>query len=464
MPEPNPNQDFTDRLMGNPLFRAGAALTGELPQLLGQQQRGQTERDRTELLRQQLERQNSLADLQIFQGTVESIPKFQRFLQMIPDEKTRAEAAAEYGVFFSKLLNRVGRADKEAVQFSTPSAIASALLSSKPADQLVGSLEFLSPQERQFLLPLFSSGTVQDASAAWELAGKMNEKSQERILTGLGNRLATAPRTGPMTADAALDLVQATPQERKVVAGLPNRLDPEKLAGLYRSYGIIPPSAAVKTAEKKEEIEGLTDVEAKKAGAVERAKDKTLQRIYGEEYTRTKAKLDAEVDVPLPAKPTDEDRVRQEFLQQSKTFQITRDAFSRMVETSKKGVAALTPQDDIVLIINFMKVQDPESVVREGEFWTVEKTRGWNDTIALMWKKATAGDKLTPEQRSHLIEGTRESFRATARFHEGRETQYRDLAKKRNMDPGSIAPDLLGEFRKEKDSPKGAMPKATRSK
>ena len=39
MPDPNPNQDFTDRLMGNPLFRAGAALTGDLPGMLAQERR-----------------------------------------------------------------------------------------------------------------------------------------------------------------------------------------------------------------------------------------------------------------------------------------------------------------------------------------------------------------------------------------------------------------------------------------
>jgi hypothetical protein len=64
-------------------------------------------------------------------------------------------------------------------------------------------------------------------------------------------------------------------------------------------------------------------------------------------------------------------QVRQD--QDIKGFVDIRDAFDRINSVALNG----TPASDLALIFNYMKVLDPNSVVRESEFRTAEQARGW---------------------------------------------------------------------------------------
>lgn len=206
--------------------------------------------------REQLGRQNDLADLQIFEGVAKAIPTFQRVIQQLPEGEARTNAAKEFSALGSRLLRRTGKAVPEYQGFATPSALEALLLHAAPADQVIRSLEFLSPDQRTMVSTFFQTGKPDDAVKGWELAEKMNVTEQERIISGLSERLRKRPSFGRTVQDVetALGEVQSSPQEQKVVANLIRRTDPTKMEALYREFGIEPPGVAAKRGEKVQDI------------------------------------------------------------------------------------------------------------------------------------------------------------------------------------------------------------------
>lgn len=72
---------------------------------------------------------------------------------------------------------------------------------------------------------------------------------------------------------------------------------------------------------------------------------------------------------------------------------------------------------DISLIFAFMKMLDPNSVVREGEFATAQNSGGIEEKIRNTYNQAVSGEFLTPEQREDFV-------RRAYRIYRGSENQY----------------------------------------
>jgi hypothetical protein len=58
-----------------------------------------------------------------------------------------------------------------------------------------------------------------------------------------------------------------------------------------------------------------------------------------------------------------------------------------------------TAAGDMSKIFGFMKILDPGSTVREGEYASAEQTRGLPDAVVAQYNKALSGRRLTAEQR-----------------------------------------------------------------
>lgn len=71
------------------------------------------------------------------------------------------------------------------------------------------------------------------------------------------------------------------------------------------------------------------------------------------------------------------------------------------LDTSLRKIRAAdaTPAGDISMIFNFMKMNDPGSVVREGEFATAQNAAGVPDRIRNQYNAMLSGTRLNPEQR-----------------------------------------------------------------
>ena len=91
--------------------------------------------------------------------------------------------------------------------------------------------------------------------------------------------------------------------------------------------------------------------------------------------------------------------LRGEFKDKTKAFIEQRDAFGRIVNSAKDPSGA----GDLSLIFNYMKVLDPGSTVREGEFAQVGKSGGLPGEIQNMFNRITGGERLTPEIRKDIV-------------------------------------------------------------
>jgi hypothetical protein len=126
--------------------------------------------------------------------------------------------------------------------------------------------------------------------------------------------------------------------------------------------------------------------------------------------------------------------LRKEYTAQSKPFIEVRDAYSRIKVSAQDPSAA----GDVAVIYNFMKMLDPGSVVREGEFATAQNAGGVDERIRAQYNKAMTGERLTPEIREDFVKRSDMIYEAQLSNQEGLETSYRDLAKRNKIDPENV--------------------------
>ena len=106
------------------------------------------------------------------------------------------------------------------------------------------------------------------------------------------------------------------------------------------------------------------------------------------------------------------------------------------------GFGADSGPGDIAGIFGFMKMLDPTSVVREGEFATAENSGGVSETIRNLYNKALSGERLTPTVRQEILATAGTQLGAyQKRFNEVGST-YTDLATKFGVDPSTVVTPL----------------------
>lgn len=88
-----------------------------------------------------------------------------------------------------------------------------------------------------------------------------------------------------------------------------------------------------------------------------------------------------------------ESKLRREYSDQTKGFQEVREAYRRVKSSNNDAVG------DLSLIFGYMKMLDPGSVVREGEFATAQNAAGVPERVQNIYNRAVSGERLTPGQR-----------------------------------------------------------------
>ena len=140
-----------------------------------------------------------------------------------------------------------------------------------------------------------------------------------------------------------------------------------------------------------------------------------------------------------PAARSSEDQLRREFITQTKTFQDVRDAYARVQTVAKAEPSAA---GDMALIFSFMKMLDPGSVVREGEFATAQNAAGVPERVQNLWNRLLRGERLNPTQREDFTTQARRLFEAQHRSHAVMSRSFRDTATRMGLNPDSVVLDL----------------------
>lgn len=92
-------------------------------------------------------------------------------------------------------------------------------------------------------------------------------------------------------------------------------------------------------------------------------------------------------------------------------------AYGRVVASAEDP----SPAGDLALIFNYMKVLDPGSVVREGEFATAQNAGSVDQRTRSLYNRILEGTRLSPEQRADFLN-------RAGRIYQGAEQQYRSVA------------------------------------
>lgn len=97
--------------------------------------------------------------------------------------------------------------------------------------------------------------------------------------------------------------------------------------------------------------------------------------------------------VPAEKRPELEGKMRKEYNDQTKPYQEVKSAYGRVLSSEDTAVG------DLSLIFGYMKMLDPGSVVREGEFATAQNAAGVPERIMNIYNKVATGQRLSPSQR-----------------------------------------------------------------
>jgi hypothetical protein len=145
-------------------------------------------------------------------------------------------------------------------------------------------------------------------------------------------------------------------------------------------------------------------------------------------------------------------KMRQEFINQSKDFKQVRDSYERIQNSAENPSAA----GDLALIFNYMKMLDPGSTVREGEFATAQNSAGIPERVAAMYNRAIKGERLTGETRSDFLNRAGSMYQAQLGGQEQLENTYRGLSERSGFNPTNVIIDYRVK-RKEKPKPQGGL-------
>lgn len=130
-----------------------------------------------------------------------------------------------------------------------------------------------------------------------------------------------------------------------------------------------------------------------------------------------------------------EDTVRKEFLGQAKSYIEISQAYKKIQESAKDPSAA----GDLALIFNYMKILDPGSVVREGEFATAQNAAGIPDRIKAQYNQVVDGQRLTENQRRDFLNQAKNVTRSQKdNFDQTLLPFYKGIVQNRNLKESNV--------------------------
>ena len=137
-----------------------------------------------------------------------------------------------------------------------------------------------------------------------------------------------------------------------------------------------------------------------------------------------------------------ENDLRDEHQKLSGTFIDVRDAYGRILSNAEKQTAA----SDLSLIFNYMKMLDPGSVVREGEFANAQNSAGVPDRIRSRYNNVLKGERLAENTRKDFIETAQRLYQTQLSGQTLLDKNYENLSKTYGLNPDNVVLDFTKEI------------------
>jgi hypothetical protein len=145
--------------------------------------------------------------------------------------------------------------------------------------------------------------------------------------------------------------------------------------------------------------------------------------------------------------------LRKEFDTQSKEFIKVRDAYGRILKSAEDP----SPAGDLALIFNYMKMLDPGSTVREGEFANAQNSGGLDDTMRAKYNSVIEGTRLTEGQREDFVNRSGSLYEDQEGFQKDLMSKYEGLATQYDV-PSSAIVSSLPDFEQDTEVAASTLP------
>lgn len=122
--------------------------------------------------------------------------------------------------------------------------------------------------------------------------------------------------------------------------------------------------------------------------------------------------------------------IRGEISKANSDFTAIANSWDRIAASANDVSAA----GDLALIFNFMKMLDPGSTVREGEFATAANTAGVPDRISAQYNKILTGERLAEPQRADFLNQAQNIFGASSDRADKITEEYVRVAERAGLD------------------------------
>jgi len=136
-----------------------------------------------------------------------------------------------------------------------------------------------------------------------------------------------------------------------------------------------------------------------------------------------------------------ETTLRKEFNDLSKPLTDVKSSYNRLQAAAQDTSGA----SDIAMIYSYMKMLDPGSVVREGEFATAANAGGIPEKIRNTYNKVMEGNRLTPVVRNQYLSVAKNIYGKTEKDAQKLTARYSDIAKRAGLNPQNIVTEGMAE-------------------
>lgn len=136
---------------------------------------------------------------------------------------------------------------------------------------------------------------------------------------------------------------------------------------------------------------------------------------------------------------TQENQLRSQYISKVKDFSLVRDSYNRIEEAAREPSAA----GDLALIFNYMKMLDPGSTVREGEFANAQNSAGVPERVKAAYNNAISGERLAPATRGDFIKQAKGQYNAAFTGYKKDASEFRRIAERSGLDPDLVVLDMV---------------------
>lgn len=118
----------------------------------------------------------------------------------------------------------------------------------------------------------------------------------------------------------------------------------------------------------------------------------------------------------------------------SKEFIVRAESYG----TVKSAAKDASPAGDLSLIFAYMKMLDPGSTVREGEFANAQNAAAVPDQIRNAYNRVMSGTRLNPNQRADFVRQAENLYRTSKTRHDRITQSYTERARRAGINPADV--------------------------